>query len=616
MATLDEIFAAMPDVPTVGTHELLIIDPDLRQIDVPDAERIFGVENDNKAERKYFQCPRYVGDGLDLAACSLRVTFTNANDETDAYVVEDLTVSGSVVLFSWELSKKVTLYKGNVRFLVYAGAEDGTDWHTTFATGTVLEGKDIDASDVEEKTSDVITQLLLMVAKQTAAVEAEGAAQIDAVEEAAAAATAEAKAAIEAKGAATLATIPAEYTAMGAQVEHLTRNTAGAIVCAVEGDIIQVHDASDHHLHGLRIFGRSTQDGTPTPDAPAEIVSTPAPVVRVQGKNLVSCHDVQIENDAYYYHTIFTDFEPVIGETYTLSMDIVCSVLPFHINIGCGANAYNADLYPKVSQAYAENGRISISFVWDLTPAQINQGYTKLAIRVPRFATETTFKATISNIMLERGANMTDYMPYMAEQTMALTSVDGLPGIPVASGGNYTDANGQQWICDEVDLARGVYVQRIGQMTLTNDLAYYYNTDTKGKEFFYTAENNNAKAWETRMCCSHFPVIGGNIAMESDYWTQFSGSGGIRFRHKDITSLAALTAWLPENPVSVCYVLADPAETPLTDTDILAFKALRSNKPTTVLLNDSGARMAVGYVADTKLYIDRKIAELVAAITT
>jgi hypothetical protein len=44
-----------------------------------------------------------------------------------------------------------------------------------------------------------------------------------------------------------------------------------------------------------------------------------------------------------------------------------------------------------------------------------------------------------------------------------------------------------------------------------------------------------------------------------------------------------------------------------------AFRALHSNKPTTTVLNDAGAWMAVEYAADPKLYIDRKIAELVAA---
>ena len=46
-------------------------------------------------------------------------------------------------------------------------------------------------------------------------------------------------------------------------------------------------------------------------------------------------------------------------------------------------------------------------------------------------------------------------------QTITIPIPNGLPGIPVTSGGNYTDQNGQQWVCDEVDLKRGVKVQRV-----------------------------------------------------------------------------------------------------------------------------------------------------------
>lgn len=46
-------------------------------------------------------------------------------------------------------------------------------------------------------------------------------------------------------------------------------------------------------------------------------------------------------------------------------------------------------------------------------------------------------------------------------QTLTLPTPNGLPGIPVTSGGSYTDSTGQQWMCDEVDLERGVRVQRV-----------------------------------------------------------------------------------------------------------------------------------------------------------
>lgn len=53
-------------------------------------------------------------------------------------------------------------------------------------------------------------------------------------------------------------------------------------------------------------------------------------------------------------------------------------------------------------------------------------------------------------------------------QTITLQTPNGLPGIPVTSGGNYTDENGQQWVCDEVDLERGVKVQRVDKTCFDN----------------------------------------------------------------------------------------------------------------------------------------------------
>jgi len=267
MATLDEIFAAMPDVPA-GTHELLIIDPDTRQIYVPEIEAIFGVENDAKAERKYFRCPRIVGDGVDLSASVLRVIFKNANNQSDSYIVEDLTVDGDLAYFSWKLSRKVTRYKGDVHFIVGIYETDDPEaepaWHTTLATGVSLEGMQADDSTVEEETSDVVAQLVAMMRNQTAAVEAEGAAQIGAVQAAAGAATSEAQAAIEEKGAATLASIPPDYTTMAKRTEQLHNEKADAYMVTTE-------TAASHEIYAQNcvlqpiVQGETTQEGEGDP---------------------------------------------------------------------------------------------------------------------------------------------------------------------------------------------------------------------------------------------------------------------------------------------------------------------------------------------------------------
>ena len=278
---------------------MIVINSSTRQFNIPGAEMTFGVEADAGSERKYFQCPRYVGNKLDIASSFVRINYRNANGEIDSYLVEDLTVDGDNVTFSWELYPKVTAYKGQIRFVMcVVGPDTKVAWHTTLGTGVVLEGLEPDYAVIQAGTADVVAQLIALVDKQAEAVEnkgaewvrnvqSEGTDQVIAVQTAAQEAQAASVAEIEAKGVNTRESIPEDYTALSEAVDGLVRGRAGAIVCSAEGSAITVNDASDNYVQGLRIFGRSTQDATPTPDAPVEIKSVVEPVVNVYGKNLL-----------------------------------------------------------------------------------------------------------------------------------------------------------------------------------------------------------------------------------------------------------------------------------------------------------------------------------------
>ena len=53
-------------------------------------------------------------------------------------------------------------------------------------------------------------------------------------------------------------------------------------------------------------------------------------------------------------------------------------------------------------------------------------------------------------------------------QSLTLFTPSGLPGIPVTSGGNYTDAEGQQSACDVKDYGTGKYTQMVGHIESYN----------------------------------------------------------------------------------------------------------------------------------------------------
>lgn len=141
-----------------------IIDPDRREIYVDPDYQILGVESDEKADRILFRCPKTVGDGLDLTQYQLRINYQNANDQKGQYLVEDVTVDGEDILFSWLLHRPVTAYQGTVRFIVCAiSVKEGevkNEWNTTVAQCDVLEGLEVENPVIPAPEEDLIAQLI------------------------------------------------------------------------------------------------------------------------------------------------------------------------------------------------------------------------------------------------------------------------------------------------------------------------------------------------------------------------------------------------------------------------------------------------------------------------
>lgn len=149
----------VPEVESVDT--VLVINPDTRVINVGSG-LLLGVETDNDAERVKFQCPKIVGDNLDLSQYHIYIHYQNAKGETGKYLCEDVEDAGENITFSWLLSQKVTVFKGATKFLVCAKKTDAETivWNTTLASGNVLEGLAVD-EDIVQQNDDVIEQILL-----------------------------------------------------------------------------------------------------------------------------------------------------------------------------------------------------------------------------------------------------------------------------------------------------------------------------------------------------------------------------------------------------------------------------------------------------------------------
>ena len=72
--------------------------------------------------------------------------------------------------------------------------------------------------------------------------------------------------------------------------------------------------------------------------------------------------------------------------------------------------------------------------------------------------------------------------------------------------------------------------------------------------------------------------------------------------------------WLSENPLTILTYLDEETFVPLSESEQEQMNALHTYYPTTVLSNDTECEMSIKYIADTKTYIDSKIAAIQAAV--
>ena len=174
-------------------------------------------------------------------------------------------------------------------------------------------------------------------------------------------------------------------------------------------------------------------------------------------------------------------------------------------------------------------------------------------------------------------------------QTLTLQTPNGLPGIPVASSGNYTDESGQHWVCDEVDLTRGVRVQRITKIKLTSSMKWT-KAGNNVDRYFCTFDGIDAAG----TFCTHFSAaINGETV--GGIATSSSNIIGFAYAEKGTTTVSDFKAFLDANDVYVWAALATPVETALSSAELAAYKALTTYAPTTVISVSGGAGLAASY---------------------
>lgn len=397
-------------------------------------------------------------------------------------------------------------------------------------------------------------------------------------------------------------------------IENLENGTAGLKPSeVVEGETIHVENSANLPFVGLNVYGKSTQDGEPTPDAPIDISNvgdSGSVEVTVYGKNILKNQAVTTETGAGITFKVNSDGSiTVIGTSTTeTSIAIVPYDNPLILKAGTyffSAGELSNFLYLRVINIKTSENLLTLN--GSTGKAIVLTEDTKIRINL-LVRGGYTFNNTVYP-QIEVGEEGTDFEPYKEEQLLTLSTPNGLAGIPVTSGGNYTDTEGQEWICDEIDLERGVYVQRIYTKIFSgNETFGMHDTVLEDEDYYFSYYNDNfihisdANSLAGTLCTHLVEQTANNLWRTSVNGFSMNTSGNhIRFRFLNITSVDELSTQLSEwydngTPLTIIGELATPIETPLTDAEIEAYKVLTTNKPNTTILNDGVAHMKVEYI--------------------
>ena len=393
--------------------------------------------------------------------------------------------------------------------------------------------------------------------------------------------------------------------------KDIARNTAPPIVPTVTGEVVTVSDSANRPLQGLRLYGKTTQDGVPTPNSPVPLVNAGA------GGNIETTITAKnrFDFDGWKASCVPTRAAVAFGDkSVTITATEADAFVVSEIKVPVvGGKTYTITFNVSDDSIFKTNHLFKNGIVDDSMRIHHGTKYTFVADADAQFYTvrfgipDAGNTVTFSDIMFVEGVDVLPYEPGAPLQTINVSTPNGLSGVPASSGGNYTDTNGQMRMCDEVDCERGVRIQWIARVICDNTNAVFAQSGM----WYINDAIADIRRGRLSVLATHYKAYGtdelrhGNVCINS--------LGMIVFGNEAYTDEATMRADLAANPATVYYILPSPIETPLSADELAAYRALTSNKPSTVLYNDAGAGLGVDYVADTKNYIDQRIAALLNA---
>lgn len=418
-------------------------------------------------------------------------------------------------------------------------------------------------------------------------------------------------------------------------ITELQRSKADAIVETASGESLHVEDASGNGLHNLKVFGKATQDGTPAPEAPVDVeISGSDGNVRISfvGKNLIDndnptfLQNVTRNGDEFLFDSVsdsVVQFSlpriPRVTDSFTVRFKAKAAD-----SESVGVTVV-ADFYPD---SFGGDVNVKINST-EYTDVSMLMGKAKESdgedciFRVYVSSSQGGKKVLVKDIMLTYGGEEQEYTDEYSKQEFIAQTPNGLPGIPVESGGNYTDETGQQWVSDYIDFERGKYVQNVqsGHIDSANESAiirgsnnrFYFNL--KSIKLTDAKQKNYSSVIQHEFCNIASEIAVGEMLSTEKENVFIAHGNNVYFRIKSNTTLDEFKQILAKG-IDFVYPLETPVETDLSAEEIAAYKALHTNKTVTNVFSDSDPQVGIQmeYGADAKTYIDKKFEAMTASM--
>ena len=322
-------------------------------------------------------------------------------------------------------------------------------------------------------------------------------------------------------------------------------------------------DSDNGKIQDMILYGKSLQDGTPTPENPVEIKSVVNPKLMVRCKNLVQKVIYGYINQSNQLN-INNDTTSVIAylekeKTYKIS----CSKTLDRLKIGQLETPDVVHGTPLTNVYEGDTSRNT--FIANFT------GYACIYIKSVK---DTDI---INSIQVEEGTVATDYEPYK-EQSATLPYT--LNAIPVSSDGNVT-IDGQQYIADYVDIERKKLVRMVDKHDLG---AVDWTMDVyDGNYYFYSVTSGfKSKQGYFDCLCSQYRYVSYHSVKYNDMSLAVQNNNANQYivlKNDIYTDASSLKSSL--NGVYVYFILETPTEIDLTDEEVQAFRDLATYYPTT-----------------------------------